>query len=802
MRFFNSTLISTLTSYLISYLNSVLTQALSNQPTSQRRQFFNGFFLLFLQTIVIVIFWALLGWESGAFLGTNDVTAYALIYQNLLQSGGAWWNSLYTPMILGGAHVHATYGSSLLYVLWAVLDFSFVNAINLTTICLQVLLSYLSYRCIRHHNISLLPDNYRPTTNTGSYYTPLSHLGLAVFTALFIGFSPLLIWRLAYGHQSFIFGLLFFAAVLTLYLETTSRKKSLFAATITVFSLILSLSAFAPQLTLYSCLFLPPFICAISPAVSKKKWRRNWLKLSVLSLLAIFISLPLIWAPAWYGASQSTSRSLTDLTALYSYALPTISDILSGWTWFFTSFEARPQFYLHEINYPIGAIFLGFVFWALNKKNYKILLIYLTIVIIFSLICLNQQPIASYFTKILAYIVPPIRAFRVPMRFFIIVNFFASLLAFSWIFASTHFLFPPSSQLNRFFSLKRGGFVIIIALLLGFISFNSSPLINEIFVYLWIVSLFVLTNFKKTLAPIINHHEIILIFLLHLFILNFLAVKIRIPEFMKNSQKVLIRQEQKPLSLLDRTQLLKLDTQWGFHSGFFNDLPSLTGYLLPDGHFLQLTAALNNQDYSRYTHFYSPKINDPGFDILNKLYNVRRNFHPLTGFTPENSESQPYWTNQYIEEVPSLMVLVQKMKTPDWSPSEKILLIKSTSKTILPVASQPIETCQKMNSFKTLNHPFRLQLAVTTKTGCYVTFATNFSPFFEANLMTSTGKRIQQKIFRSYGALTSAHITESGILTIKTVSQTPWFIYVLGAFSLIILFMFLPKWFRIVVNGE
>lgn len=547
--------------------------------------------LMFILIFVIVLFsWQLLLQVPVTFLyGIGDTTGLVAHHAEMIRMSPTASSFLYSGSRVGGTAVGPIDFPIYQQILaWA--DLHPMLAINLSIMFTQTMISFFCLKIL-------------------SFFisAPAFHEKLTQFLLVMIfAFNPAISWRLAFGHLNLVWGVIW---GLSLVYALAGYKKKELSITGTILIFISLVNAFQcinlSQIIIY--LLVSALVSALFYHRETIQYLRNnftiVLKITLITIAAI--SFALINISNIVAYVPFLSRSIGQ-SVIYSYNIQTLQDFLSSFLYSFKSMEVeRPYFALHETNLAYGLLPL-FILVLLSKSlKSKILLLNLTLIIL-AVILSSDIPVLSNFILL---IIPFLKNFRCPSRFFLILNYLQMLTI-------SYFVIGKMAVTNRNEKLVGGLLFLGLILLFTFTELNPD-ILTIIFVTAGAVSYF--------FFPIILENKATL-FLSSFVALNFLGFKDKIPENLLSidlfqSQEELFRSLPGVSNKMLEHHSSLLHSSFQMNQGALFNYSGVDGYIYPTKRFLQGVQELmpdTRDDANSFT------INSQlaGFNTWSKLFNI------------------------------------------------------------------------------------------------------------------------------------------------------------------------------------
>ena len=365
--------------------------------------------------LVIVVTWVLLGRFFNQPITQFDGTLLvAPLTQSMLDAGADWTNHLYRFGVLGGSKMHEFAGTMPIMQVCSALGLETTTTVNVYTVFIQLCFAFLGQLCVQ----ALI-------ARWAGEPRPLTLLQRAVTTWL-VAFAPLLGWRLGFGHENLLIGLLPLLVTLTLLWTARVHQLTPTALVFSGFALANGISGLGAQTVIYSLVFGAPLIAlAVLDAPRGARWnRQHWAGLAVIAGTAL-VMLPRLLPMLQHALGDDASRGLEEAVT-YTYGAPGWRDWLGSVPWtaeLATSMRGVEA--LHEHNYPLGPLIVfAAVLWprAASRRLCWGALIGIALAVLFAH---DVRPISSALTAA----APVLEAFRVPARAVLPVLMFVPIIA-------------------------------------------------------------------------------------------------------------------------------------------------------------------------------------------------------------------------------------------------------------------------------------------------------------------------------------------------------------------------------------
>ena len=548
--------------------------------------------------LIIVLTWLVLGWSLvGQTIHQADGSKLVdPLVQSALAAGTDWNDHLYRFGVLGGSKMHEFAGTMPIVQVAAMLGLSTTITANLITLFVQLAFGFFGLEVV-------LAASTSPRT-----------LPLRVGVVWLCAFAPVLAWRLAWGHENLLLGLLPFVATAAMLWCARTKTTSTFALLFAAFVVCNGVTGLGAQTVIYGAVFGFPIILAIV-LDSRPRWgREQWSVLAAL-LAGVLVALPRLVPMIAHATSDDATRSLGE-TVTYSYGNPHIRDWIESVPWTHQIAAADGGVALHERNYPIGPLLLFLpLLWHRTRNRWLGwgVLLSTTIAILFSL---DVHPIS---TGLLAAI-EPLNAFRVPARSFLPV---AALLPPLFAAALLGWDIPASTRARaRLFPVV--AIAIGLAILLGHRAIG--PAVGEVLAWLSCSALLVGLLLRRA------HREGVIAAVIVIGALGVVAFGARFPTHLAQDRieegpaalrAAVLADSPQLASPLDRVEIADPDPPYAMSLAWAAGLSTLDGVWYPPRRFLVLLNALMDNRYPSTSAVFQ-LAGTSGFPVLQQLYNVKR----------------------------------------------------------------------------------------------------------------------------------------------------------------------------------
>ncbi|MBL9015566.1 MAG: hypothetical protein JNL83_15385, partial [Myxococcales bacterium] len=225
-------------------------------------------------------------------------------------------------------------------------------------------------------------------------------------------FAPYLAWRLAYGHDNLVLGLLPLVVAAGLVARARSETPSPLAIAFGAWAVWNGLSALGAQLVVYGIVFGAPLLaCLALEGTERPRWSRAQLAIALALASAALLVLPRMAGMLARVASDDFPR--TD-HLVYSFGGLELGDWLASLPWTAAGASSSSALGLHEANVPIGPLALLLVAWPAAARR-RIPIALGTVAVVCVLFASGIPP-GSWLAEL-----PGLSAFRVPSRALLVV---------------------------------------------------------------------------------------------------------------------------------------------------------------------------------------------------------------------------------------------------------------------------------------------------------------------------------------------------------------------------------------------
>jgi hypothetical protein len=242
---------------------------------------------------IVAITWLLLGWPLMRPIGQADASVTWIPYLKSALDAGSWTNHLYSFGLLGGSAMHDAGGTQPLVSLCALLHLPPTVAANFITVTLQALFGFFG--------VVLVEALVKVWAGRELVWPE------RICAVWLCAFVPALGWRVAYGHENLILGLLPYAAVTALWWAARAGTLSRTALLAAVLAIAEGISGLGPQTLVYSAVFGAPFLLASIPGT---KWGRAQALIGLAVVAGVLVFLPRIVSMFHYQLGDDAGRGV------------------------------------------------------------------------------------------------------------------------------------------------------------------------------------------------------------------------------------------------------------------------------------------------------------------------------------------------------------------------------------------------------------------------------------------------------------------------------------------------------------
>jgi hypothetical protein len=337
---------------------------------------------------IVAVTWLLLGWPLTRPIGQADASVTWIPYLKSALDAGSWTDHLYRFGVLGGSAMHDAGGTPPLISLCALLHLPPTIAANAITIVLQALFGFFGGVLVE-----ALVGVWTSGARSLTWPERISVIWLCAFV-------PALGWRVAYGHENLILGLLPYAAITALWWAARAGTLSVTALLAGVLAVAEGISGLGPQTLVYSAVFGAPFFVASVPGT---RWGRAQAAIGLAVVAGVLLVLPRVASMFHYQLGDDAGRGVGH-ALVYTVGSTTAHTWLGSVPWTVTSGGL-------ETNFPIGPLVALLVLaWPATAPRRLPISVGVAGVLAIAF-ALNLRPISSALLAI-----PMLDAFRIPAR--------------------------------------------------------------------------------------------------------------------------------------------------------------------------------------------------------------------------------------------------------------------------------------------------------------------------------------------------------------------------------------------------
>lgn len=343
---------------------------------------------------IVAITWLFLGWPLTRPIGQADASVIWIPFLKSALQAGSWTDHLYRFGVLGGSAMHDAGGTPPLISLCALLHLPPTIAANVMTITVQSLFGFFG---------AVLAEALVQLWTSGARTLAWPERVAAVWLC---AFAPVLAWRVAYGHENLLLGLLPYAALIALWWAARAGTLSVIALLAGVLAVSEGISGMGPQTLAYSAVFGAPFVVASVPGT---KWGRGQAAVGIAVAAGVLLVLPRVVSMFHYQLGDDAGRGVGHALA-FSYGASNVRDWLGGVPWTLATAHTGALPY-YETNFPIGPLVVLLVLAWPARAPKALPIAVAAAALLAVLFALDVRPISS-----LLVAMPTLDAFRVPAR--------------------------------------------------------------------------------------------------------------------------------------------------------------------------------------------------------------------------------------------------------------------------------------------------------------------------------------------------------------------------------------------------
>jgi hypothetical protein len=565
--------------------------------------------------LVLLGTWFVLGaaW-SEPLMRADGPQLWSPLHRSALAAGFDWNDHLYRFGVLGGSPMHVALGTTPLIQLSSLLGLSPTTAGNLEVIVIQLLVGYFGVKLVEAY-LARWSDESRP-------------LGLfeRVVTIWLCSFGPALGWRIATGHENIMQGTLPWLAAIALWSCASTKRLSPTSLVVGWFAVFLGTSSVGTQITVYSAIFGAPItlVTVLSAPRGARFLRAH--RAVVLALLAgIIASAPRLAAIAHHQLGDDVSRGVGQ-SLFYAYGHPFLVDFIESipwtiWSAFYWPGATAP----HETNYPIGPLILfALLLWPRGASK-DLGLAWIAGLILATAFALDLEPVSTAIRRL-----PLVDSFRVPSRALLPLVVIAPAIAIAplWNAMRVHSVasLPPLQTAV--------GLAAVVAF--GFVVRGLPPMPGEILAWVTCGAIALLLRIRAR-----PRREVFAILIALVAGFDLQAFQQRM-DLERRSQRIeggpqrlrehVLAHAPELAMPLARVQVPRRPQPFNKSTAFAAGLPTLDGVWYPTRRYLSLLGAVSGHPLQT-TEIDFHVTDNPGFDVLTQLYNVRYVVEPNDALT-------------------------------------------------------------------------------------------------------------------------------------------------------------------------
>ncbi|MBA3395184.1 MAG: hypothetical protein H0T89_21225 [Deltaproteobacteria bacterium] len=550
--------------------------------------------LLVEATLIIVVTHLLLGWVPGVPITQADGTVLVVpLIDSALRAGPDWTDHLYRFGVVGGSSMHDFAGTTPLLQLCSLLGLATTTTVNVQTWFLQLALAFCAALAVE----SLASRLAGRTVQLGGVQR--------VLVVWLAAFAPAVGWRLAYGHENLVLGLLPFVASLALLLVARVQMPSVTAIGFAVFAIANGVSGLGAQSVIYGAVFGAPIAIAIVlDAPRGERWTRSIAVALAGSVVGVLLMLPRLAGMLAHALGDDASRALgQDVTD--AYQVGHWHDWLTSIPWTSALVDGAAA---HERNYPVGPLLVvAIVLWP--KRARRLAWGFW----IAAILALGFAAIPVV-TDAVATVLPALAAFRVPARAVLPVLVLLPVVALAALLARG---MSSSDGRVAWAGVALGALVILAG------QHVPGPWREPI---AWAACIALVVSIRA--RPARHLEAFVLPLIAALGVLGFLerfptgAPRDPIENGPAMVRRAVLEQAPESSTPLHRVQIVDPPPPYDMSLAFAAGLPSLDGVWYPPRRFLDLLGALRGRPVPPTMCVFS-MTRSAAFPALQQLYNVR-----------------------------------------------------------------------------------------------------------------------------------------------------------------------------------
>ena len=662
--------------------------------------------------LVVLATWLVLGWAFDRTITQVDGTWLVVPYlQSSLQAGTDWTDHLYRFGVVGGSKMHEFGGTMPIAQACALFGVTATTAANVITVFVQVSLAFLGGSLVQSLVALWAPDR------------PRLPFAMRLFTTWAIAFMPLVGWRLAYGHENLLLGLLPAVAAVSLVGAARAGRLGVTQLAVAAFAVVNGLTGLGAQAVFYAAVFGLPFALAIVLGAPRgARWSRAHTLVVVVLVASVAIALPRLSVMIAHAAGPDASRALTE-PVTYSFGTGRWSDWLTSIPWGLDLAELWGSESLHERNYPVGPMLLLLLGFMSREARAPVLGLGLGLVLAIAF-ANDLWPISSALIGAL----PPLAAFRVPARAAMPVLVFLPMLAIAAVWARHAFVGLELRYRRDAWPAWGAAALALTLVVLG--RHLPSPA-RELVAWGAAVALLVLARRAPHRMPAWQPA-----LLATVCALGVAAFTDRFPRdlaadpFEQGAHRLrtsLLEHTPEVRSALDRVVIASPPPPYVMSTAWAAGLPSIDGVWYPPRRFLDLLGALSGAPLPPTTCVFQ-LTDDPHFPVLQQLYNVHYvvTLAPRKGLGRPPAPPGPAWFPRQVE-IAEPGDIGEKLAGAG---AELPELVRSTAWLLpgdhAPLRVDPACATARVDDVRTDHRGQTAWLQVTTPASCPLVVSTNY----------------------------------------------------------------------------
>ncbi|MDG1442531.1 MAG: hypothetical protein P8R02_07605 [Pseudomonadales bacterium] len=562
--------------------------------------------------VVVLIAWLVIGYIPGlSLMGADALNSLLPMLYQLDSAQGDWHTLAYKFETLGGTNILAVYGVLPLSILLVEIGASPLLSLNISVIVIQWFFCFLAVQSVSAF-AGLDAFKWKP-----------KQISRTIACCLLLGFAPFVAYRVDEGHLNIVLGILFIQALIAFWQCHKNRQLSFTTFSMIVFALVHALCSPSFQILVYGLIFsLPILVCFLASKESIPDWRNHLtttLTMTAVVILACLLAAPVLLEMITFAISEDSTRSVGQNPAIYTYLISTLSDWFTSLFWFYDPVATRPASYLHEIRYGLGPLAVSSLY-LLWTGRFAVVLGFAGSIFLCLALSSQLEPLASWILMIF----PPLQDFRVPMRSIIPVMVLWSSIVGGYILKDIQRYNMAedkrsSAQAREQDDTKLKVWIATTLVALTIV-YHLSPLGQELVV----IGMVIFTVVALARNQPIGRNGLFILSLLSLLAfseeINFVAGVT--PKLESNKQIGELAKQTQP-QLAQPLNRIAIDvSRNGLLMSSAGGLQTINGYGFPLRSFSQTVHAMMDRPYRPTTGFFNFGPGQPGFDIIQQLYNI------------------------------------------------------------------------------------------------------------------------------------------------------------------------------------